>query len=158
MRRLVAIAAAGVLGLYAAYTFAYPSVTVRYRLALTVAADGKVHTGSGVIQVTYGKAVQFLGASSGTYIDVKGEAVAVEIPGRGTLFAVLKAGEHHRSSPEWIVLKAFGFPGGGLGSPPERSFKRLAALTGRVELAPHDLPLLVRFRDIADPKRSPKTQ
>ena len=38
-----------------------------------------------------------------------------------------------------------------MGSPPEPSFDRLRALKGRVELAPGDLPLLVRFRDINDP-------
>jgi hypothetical protein len=151
MRTLGIIAAISV-ALYAAYAFAFPSVTVRYRLALTVEADGVEHTGSCVIQVTYGKNVRLMGASGEIYIEVKGEAVAVDIPGRGTLFAVLKAGEHHRSSPEWIVPKAFGFPGGGIGSPPEPSFDRLRALKGRVELAPGDLPLLVRFRDINDPK------
>ena len=137
--------------LYAAYAFAFPTATVRYRLALTVEADGAEHTGSGVIQVTYGKKVRLLGVSGEIYVEVKGEAVAVDIPGRGTLFAVLQQGQHHRSSPEWIVPKAFGFPGGGVGSPPEPSFDRLRALKGRVELAPGDLPLLVRFRDINDP-------
>jgi hypothetical protein len=127
-------------------------VTVRYRLALQVEADGKQHTGSGVIQATYGKNITLLGSSAEIYINIKGEAVAVDIPGRGTLFAVLKAGESPRSSPQWIVPKAFGFRGGALGSPPEPSFNRLRALTGRVEIAPSDLPLLVRFRDINDPK------
>ena len=87
------------------------------------------------------------------YVEVKGEAVAVDIPGRGTLFAVLKQGQHHRSSPEWIVPKAFGFPRRRHRSRrPKPAFDRLRALKGRVELAPGDLPLLVRFRDINDPK------
>ena len=111
MRKLGIIAVIAV-ALYAAYAFAFPTATVRYRLALSVEADGAEHTGSGVIQVTYGKKVRLLGVSGEIYVEVKGEAVAVDIPGRGTLFAVLTQGPHHRSSPEWIVPKAFGFPGG----------------------------------------------
>ena len=89
--KILAIAVAAMLGLYGAYVYAYPSVTVRYRLALQVEADGKQHTGSGVIQATYGKNITLLGSSAEIYINIKGEAVAVDIPGRGTLFAVLKA-------------------------------------------------------------------
>jgi hypothetical protein len=141
-----------IAGLYAAYVYAYPSATIRYRLTLTVAADGAEHTGSGVIQVTYGKNVRLLVGGAEIYIQIKGEAVAVDIPGRGTLFAALHAGASRRSNPEWFVLNTFGFPGGGLGRPVESGLNRLRTLTGRVELAPGDLPLLVRFRDIDDPK------
>jgi hypothetical protein len=150
--KIAGIALAVIAGLYAAYVYAYPSATIRYRLTLTVAADGTEHTGSGVIQVTYGKNVRWFVGGAEIYIQIKGQAVAVDIPGRGTLFAVLHAGTSHRSNPEWFVLNAFGFPSGGLGRPVESGLNRLRTLTGRVELAPGDLPLLVRFRDIDDPK------
>lgn len=48
MRKLGIIAAIAV-ALYAAYAFAFPTAMVRYRLALSVEADGAEHTGSGVI-------------------------------------------------------------------------------------------------------------
>ena len=110
MRKLGIIAAIAV-ALYAAYALRF-----HRHGAVSAGADGgcgwsRAH-GSGVIQVTYGKKVRLLGVSGEIYIEVKGEAVAVDIPGQGTLFAVLKQGQHHRSSPEWIVPKAFGFRGG----------------------------------------------
>ncbi len=144
--KALGIAAAFCTALYGLYLFAYPSVTIRYRLALTVVADGAEHTGSGVVEVTYGKGVAFMtNSGGGYYVAVKGEAVAVDVPNRGTLFALLKAGPSHRSSPEEIIPKAFGV------SWAEDRFTRLRALTGRVELSPADLPLLVRFRDINEP-------
>jgi hypothetical protein len=150
--KALGIVAAIIAALYGLYAYYYPSATVRYRLTLVIEADGQQHSGSGVIQVTYGKNLQLLGVAKEIYVNVKGEAVTVDIPGRGTLFALLKEGQSPRSSPEWIVTKAFGFPGGGLGHPLESSLARLRELSGRVELSPNDLPLLVRFRDINDPK------
>lgn len=123
--------------------------TLRYRLTLEVEAEGRPHVGSGVIQVTYDKAVRGLGSSSEIYIDVKGEAVAVDLGSRGVLFALLKEGTWSRSGPEWIVPNAFGVTKGGIG--PDQ-FGRLAALTGSVTLNEGQLPLLVRFRDVSDPK------
>jgi len=148
--KALGIVAAIIAVLYGLYAYYYPSATVRYRLTLVIDADGQQHSGSGVIQVTYGKNLQLLGASNEIYVDVKGEAVAVGIPGRGTLFALLKEGQSPRSSPEWIVTKAFGFPGGGLGHPLESSLARLRELSGRVELPFSDLPMLLRFLDIKD--------
>lgn len=150
--KALGVVAAIVAALYGLYVYYYPSATVRYRLTLVIEADGQQHSGAGVVQVTYGKALQLLGASSEIYIKVIGEAVAVDIPRRGTLFALLKEGQGPRSSPEWIVTKAFGFPGGALGHPLAASLARLRELSGRVEVPPIGLPLLVRFRDINDPK------
>ena len=45
------LAALGI-GVYGAYLAAFPSATVRYRLTLEADVDGKVVTGSGVIEVT----------------------------------------------------------------------------------------------------------
>lgn len=101
--------------------------------------------------MTYGKNMT-IGAARELYTEVKGEAVAVEIPARGALFALLKAGADDRFSPERIVLEAFGFPRRVWGPSLSAALAKVRALTGRVELAPGDLPLLVRFRDINDPR------
>jgi hypothetical protein len=144
---IAAIAAA----LYGLYVYYYPSATVRYRLTLVIEADGQQHSGSGVVQVTYGKLVRGLGSSSSFYVDVKGEAISVDIPGRGILFATLKAGEVPHSGAESIIPMAFGFPNGVIGHPYEAGLDRLRALSGVVDLASNNLPLLVRFRDIKEP-------
>jgi hypothetical protein len=129
----------------------YPSATIRYRLTLAVNTPEGIKTGSGVIEVTYAKAVRLLGSSAEITTGVKGEAVVVDLGKRGILFALLKEGQSPRSAPEWIVTKAFGFPGGGIGSPPDTDIARLRTLRGKAELPSEELPLLVRFRDIHDP-------
>jgi hypothetical protein len=69
------------------------------------------------------------------------------------LFALLKADTDSRSNPESIVLRAFNFDGGAFpGTSVEDGLKQLRRLFGRRELPLTSLPLLVRFRDLNDPK------
>jgi hypothetical protein len=126
-------------------------VTIRYRLTLNAEVDGVPKMGSGVIEVSYGKNPQILGASAELKINVHGEAVALDLGSRGTLFALLKAGEDSRSSAEWIVLRAFDLPGGSFPRPVEKGVNEVRQLSGKVDLPMKSLPLLVRFRDINDP-------
>lgn len=102
----LAIAFAGV----AAYVAAF-STTVRYQLTLEAEVDGKPKTGSGVIEVTYSKNNDPVSQAEFS-INVRGEAVALDLGSRGTLFALLKGGTDSRSGPDYIVLRAFDFPGG----------------------------------------------
>jgi hypothetical protein len=131
--------------------WAFPSATLRYRLTIAVATPEGLRSGSGVIQVRYAKNPQFLGASAEWLPTVWGDAAAVDLGQRGTLFAILKEGTDSRSSPEYILLRAFGFPHGAMPTPVEQGIARIAALKGEVNLLPDELPMLVRFRDLADP-------
>ncbi len=81
-----------------AYSLAFPSVTVRYRLTLDAVVDGVPKTGSGVIEVTYGKQSRLAGQHP-LVIGVTGEAVALDLDSRGSIFALLKAGSDSRSAP-----------------------------------------------------------
>ncbi|MBR1190843.1 hypothetical protein JQ634_00045 [Bradyrhizobium sp. AUGA SZCCT0240] len=130
---------------------AYPSVTVRYRLTLEAQVDGVTKTGAGVIEVTYSKQSRFAGQSPGT-VGYRGEAVVLDLGFRGTLFALLKEGADLRSTPETIILRAFNFPGGALPEPIDEGLKQLRRISGSRELPLTSLPLLVRFRDMNDPK------
>jgi hypothetical protein len=148
MKRLgifLAIALAG-LAIYVAVF----SATVRYRLTLDAEVDGKLKTGSGVIEVTYSKNNDPISRAEFS-IGVRGEAVVLDLGQRGTLFALLKEGEDNRSGPDYIVLRAFNFSGGALPRPVERGLSDVRKLSGKVELPLRSLPLLVRFRDINDP-------
>ena len=49
------IFAALIIAAVVIFQLAYPSATVRYRLTLEADVDGKPATGSGVIEVSYGK-------------------------------------------------------------------------------------------------------
>src|SRR5437879_4487861 len=105
------------LGLAAvAYGVAYPSLTLRYRLTLEAEVDGTARTGSSVIEVTYAKQPEFASGRD-LIISYKGEAAVLDLGARGTLFALLKAGDDSRSIPESIVLRAFNFPGGAFPGP-----------------------------------------
>src|ERR1700732_2293982 len=95
-----------IVGASVVYRIAYPSVTVRYRLTLEAQVDGEPKIGSGVIEVTYSKIVQLWGRTD-LGINVRGEAVVLDLGSRGTLFALLKADTDSRSIPESIVLRAF---------------------------------------------------
>ncbi|UPJ53770.1 hypothetical protein IVB30_22140 [Bradyrhizobium sp. 200] len=134
------------------YSVAYPSLTLRYRLSLEAEVDGKPKTGSGVIEVTYSKQPEF--ASGRDRVSShRGEAVMLDLGDRGTLFALLQAGSDSRSIPESIVLRAFNFDGGAFPGPTvEEGFKKLRQLSGKRDLPLDNLPMLVRFRDINDPK------
>jgi len=132
--------------------------TVRYRLTLNVEENGKIATGSGVIEGSYYKEAQWLPLPSQAewHTQVTGEAVMVDLGERGILFALLKEGEDSRSSADYIALKAFGFMEGPIGYPVGKRLSWIADLgrrTGAKANIPFkNLPMLVRFKDINDPK------
>ncbi|WP_197090766.1 hypothetical protein [Bradyrhizobium sp. LTSP849] len=135
-----------------AYHVAYPSLTLRYRLTLVAEVDDQPKMGTSVVEVTYNEQPE-VGSGRNLVFGHRGEAVAVELGERGTLFALLVAGDDIRSAPETIVFRAFGFPGGIFpqGSV-EDGFRRIRQLSGKRELQLDSLPMLVRFRDMNDPK------
>lgn len=143
---LVAIIVAGI----ALLMIAFPSAAVRYRLTLEATVKGEPKTGSGVIEVTYGKNSTFLSHSE-LSINVRGEAVSLDLGEQGILFALLKGGTDSRSSPDWIVFRAANFPYGSLPRPVEEGLRQVRKLSGKYELPLTSLPLLVRFRDLTDP-------
>jgi hypothetical protein len=81
---------AAMVGCYAIYTAVF-SGTVRYKLMIEVALDGVPKSGSGVIEVTYSKNNDPI-SSAEFSVDVRGEAVIVDLGSRGRLFALLKEG------------------------------------------------------------------
>lgn len=143
---LVAVVVVALVAYHAVF-----SATVRYRLTLEAEVDGEPKTGSGVIEVTYGKNNDPISSAAFT-IDVRGEAVAFDLGPRTTLFALLRGDSDPRSGPEYIVLRAFNFPGGALPSPVTNGLSQVKRLSGKVDLPLTSLPLLVRFRDLDDPK------
>jgi hypothetical protein len=150
--KLLGIITALMLAALAGYRTLYPSLTMRYRLTLEARVDGKPVVGSGVIEVTYSKQPQIT-VQRDLAIDYRGEAVVLDLGSSGVIFALLKAGVDSRSSPETIIFRAFGFDGGAFpGWTVEEGFDRLLHLSGSRDLPLANLPMLVRFRDMSDPK------
>lgn len=122
-----------------------PSATLRYRLTLVVDDNGKETEGSSVVEVTLARN----GLGTPFSMGMRGEAAAVDLGARGLLFAVL--GDDWLMFPERVVAPAFG-----ISRSADRLdiFKRIAALPpgSRADLPSDKLPMLVRFRDINDPK------
>jgi hypothetical protein len=141
---------------YAGYNAIF-TATLRYRLTLQAEVDGEPRSGSGVIEVTYSKNNDPISQAAFS-IDVRGEAVALDLGPRGTLFALLKPDTDSRSGPEYIVLRAFDFPGGALPSPVVTGLQQVRHLSGKRELPLKSLPLLARFRDLSDPKTVEKVE
>ncbi|MEQ1718867.1 MAG: hypothetical protein ABL907_23265 [Hyphomicrobium sp.] len=133
---------------YTLFQTAYPTVTHRYRLTLVADDNGKPVTGSSVIEASYWKAPMFMLSPAEYGSSARGEAVAVDFGEKGVLFALLK-GEDVHSDASWIVRTAFGIE---RFSPPDAELRKLRALRGSTELPFSSLPILVRFRDINDPK------
>ena len=140
---IVAMIAAGV-GLY---KFNYPTYTHRYHLTIKIEIDGKVHTGSRVIEVRW-IAQPKIGDSSPYISSVRGQAPIVDLGARGALVAALHSGDgfDRQISADILAIRAFGLTSG------FEAYQRVTQETGRRDLAPDNRPLLIWFRDASDPK------
>ncbi len=146
--RILLILALLIGSVFAAWKVIYPSVTVRYRLTLEAEVDGKPVTGSGVIEATYAKQPRVSPEAGSMTESVRGEAVALDLGERGILFAILKAGGDANYRPEAIVLYGFG---PGYHQTSDR-WGWIRSRRGKADIPLDKVWMLVRFRDISDPK------
>lgn len=141
------------------------SGSVRYRLTVNVETPDGTRTGSGVIEASRKILYSWVPIPSNRESqELRGEAVAVDLGSRGVLFVLLtcsdssnqpqdcgglklpervlqRTGEVNRVNPgpyeePWLVDTA----------------RKIEAARGVREVATGDLPFMVRFRDIGDPK------
>ena len=145
------------------------SDTIRYRVTVEVETPQGLRNGSSVIEstITTGKS---WGDASGISYALHGEAVAVDIAPGQTVFALLRnvknsdgAAYHAMLLSDALRHGAAATPGfsknyaGSSGGPfwkEQRSEARRIKTT--LALPPQDYPLLVRFRNIHDPRRWPR--
>ena len=145
------------------YGFAGPTYTFRYRLSISIETPESERSGSGVLQcTTYDNTVGLLAQGewkrAGTV--VQGEAVTVDLGERGLLFALLKGPnelEHAAYLPYEVFTRTGLLPKRYPIDKPNTEIIRenaqaVMSARGAVELETDELPLLVRFRDAADPK------
>lgn len=133
----------------------------RYRLTVEVETPEGLKTGSSVIQVeqSLGGAASAGGLAGGQiYYKVRGEAVAVDLPGGRTLFALLRSS----NDVEWAARVMQMLAPKIQGEPWAESFDNVLMIKGAVEVPrmwPGNAtlsmrsayPMLVTFGDIADP-------
>jgi hypothetical protein len=145
------LVAAALLGLLGAIQDVYPTYSYRYRLTIAIEIDGTVHSGSSVIEVIWRGQPYIPGA--GSFIpDVRGQAVYVGLESRGAVVATLSNGESYGPARDgslsvlWLVPRAF------LLRDSSDYLPKLPALRGRRELAPNNMPRLIWFPNVAEPK------
>lgn len=145
---LLVVGAVLAIGFFVSQNFSARSATVRYRLTLEAEVDGKPVSGSGVIEARYGSQPRISPEAGRLTESVRGEAVALDLGERGVLFALLKEGKDASFRPEALPLYAFGR----ITLKDAAGFRAVSALRGRTEIPFDKLWLLVRFRDIDDPR------
>ena len=126
----------------------------RYRFRMTVEVDtpNGVRTGSSVYEVKAWNPPKLLPEERSRDWSVRGEAVAVDLPGGRTLFALLKTVNPMRDDLTRMSMAAL--------DPAFRNdvverARRIVlgrGIRSPAEVEPSDYPLLVTFRNLADPR------
>ena len=134
----------------------------RFRMTVEVETPEGLRTGSSVYEVTAQNHVELLPDMRGRSRDVRGEAVAVDLPGGRTLFALLKtmgqSGDDNLAylsmatldpayKNDWVESAARISSGDSIRSPAEVSPSRTYSDFSKGQ----NYPMLVTFTDIADP-------
>lgn len=130
--------------LVAGYWYKYPDYSYRYRLTVNIEVDGKVHSGSSVIEVKWrGGPVVGDGGPFGP--SVKGQAALVDLGDRGVVAATLLNGEDYGPAKDgalgalWVAAEAFG------NHSTVEEIPLLPHLRGKTDVALDNLPRLIWF-------------
>jgi hypothetical protein len=149
---VLGVVVCGIAVLVAIYEFGFTH-RFRYRLTIEVSVDGQLKGGSGVIQVT-GRPDLVPGRPLKYTMTFSGEAVEVDLGQRGSLFALLTFRDGFNAA--YLPSKAFFSTAISADrAEQEERFKRLNDLVrqgARAELLPDQLPTLVMFKDLNDPR------
>lgn len=134
-----------------AYETIFPSYSYRYRLQLALEIEGKVYSGSSVIEVNWGCGLK-IADSSGCAASLGGQATVINLGSRGALVATLHTGDTIFPVPDGAVDAIFLCANAFGNHSAHQELPALARLTGRRNLSPSNFPRLVWFSDPADPK------
>lgn len=132
----------------------FPSGTWNYKITLTVQTPEGVMSGSSVRQVYVKSGPNILPQSTST-VRVRGEAVVVDLGKRGTLFGLLRS-QTSVDGASYVFFDSFPIPdshGYGEGSTTPKGVRYYNQLkSGKADVQSRDMPMLVRFKDINNPK------
>ena len=146
--KALSIIAAILVSVVAFVWLSFPTHTFRYRLTLDTSVDGQLRSGSGIFEISLQEKPDWFPANGSVTPSVKGEAVVVDLGSKGLLFALLTGDPLRNSSPAYeLASSTFSDPKG-----LSATLWKIKASIGRVDVPLNNLPLLVRFGDLADPK------
>lgn len=127
--------------------------THRYRMTVEVETPEGLRTGSSVIEVTSRREIRILPEMHIRSSTMRGEAVAVDLPGGQTLFALLRGeGNRHFGNLNGDALGPPGAEARKLGADPAAIPRKIMSRNAAGEpIEISGLPILVRFRNIRNP-------
>lgn len=134
---------------WAAYVYFHTRPnSFNYRMTVEIETPEGVRSGSGVIEVGAANRVKFLPEGGVRSVYVRGQAVIIEMPTGGPIFALMKY-EEGGLVPLWMALRTL---------VPDFNPMDMVKAAGRMRLGQKGVvqrknyPMLVRFTDIEDPK------
>lgn len=131
------------------YAHRYPEARPRFRVTVEVTTPEGPRTGTGVIEGYFGVTPSFITGRDRFYGTI-GEAVAVDLEARGTLFALLRTPDNLPLPYAALQVLDYNLI---QGTTRDRAMiLAVARLQGHAELDAKHLPMLVRFGDMSDPK------
>jgi hypothetical protein len=146
---MLAAVMAGVATLLAGCSM-FPDVhTYRYRLTVEVETPKGIRSGSSVIESSASESKGLNGSQ--VHSELHGEAVAIDMPDGGTLFALLDAGEgtapfaaaaYREILPKSVIIENSGW---------KVEHDAIEHQTVAADVPPKYYPIFVRFTDIKDP-------
>lgn len=151
----IALLVIGVIG-YGAFAILYPTTRLHARITIDVETPEGLKTGSSVQEIVFSVEPCPLCNTSGPKFrrHVRGEAVAVDLGPRGTLFALMVGGkEHPAPDPVTPIIVEMVF-----GPKQDKNWRGVEAVralgraTGKADVPAELMPFMVRFRDVNDPK------
>ncbi len=145
MRTLVVIVAV-LLGMYGCWEIRYPAFTIRYKLTLVVDDNGKMITGSSVRQIDLRVNPRITPETSVYAVKVKGKVMVMDLGEKGIFFVLFESRRGRSSDYGYEII----FPN--MGGTSVDTIRAYSQMRSKKELEFDKLPLLVRFRDINDPK------
>jgi hypothetical protein len=127
--------------------YEYPVYAYRYRLTVNFELDGKVHSGSSLIEIGWQEGIK-LGDSGGFAPMIRGQAPVVDLEDRGVVIATLIAEDWgwHNSNAGWGTLWLVPSVTRGGGDP-----AMLPTLRGKRKLAFDNLPRFLWFSNPKNP-------
>ena len=145
----------GILAFIGCLYVIYPFGAWNYRMTINVETPEGIKTGSVVREVYVATGPDLL-PQAHSYVRVKGEAVVIDLGPRGLLFAIMRNDTLGVDYGKNVFLSMFGKHGYN-GSTTPTGVWHLNVLSllksgTTKQLEPDYFPILVRFRDINDPK------
>jgi hypothetical protein len=126
-----------------------------YRARITVEVDTPqgVQAGSSIVEIQAGKTLALLPDEGKAQVELHGQAVAVDLPGGATLFALLGETKSGHDLEEALTSALVPSYRGGADDflKAVRELSASDAVGRSAVLNPESYPMLVRFRDVAEP-------